>query len=318
MGCPTAAQRKRVRKRVDSRDWRKYNAWQKDEVLLAIQWLRALVQSSTIHDWKRSNGRPRVPRRVIVLCLLVKAYFHLSYRRLHGLLVLLQPWLGLASVPHYNTLAKYGRDASLTPTLKRLLDETAKPYWLTEKTISQDASGLQLQGSGAWRSDHDPEARRDYGKIHVLSGTKSRATLAVKLTRGTWHDSTQLAPLLDQKPSFAIAQALTGDSAYWNHRACAAARAHGLQPYFRPHDNARWWTHPKDEFERMTRYAKQFPNRFKKTYGQRATSESRFATEKGVFGDRLRSRRPEARRNEVYCREIVHNARITTWVQFAG
>ncbi|MGH9895936.1 MAG: transposase [bacterium] len=317
MGCPTATKRRRVRKRVDSRDWRKYNAWQKDEVLLALQWLRSLVDRSTIHDWERANGRPRIARRTIVLCLLIKSYFHVSYRRLTGLLVLLAPVLGLAKVPHYNTLANYGRDASLTPTLKRLFNETAKPFWLTEKIVTLDSSGLLLHGSGAWRSDHDPEARRDYGKIHVLSGTKRRATLAVALTRGTWHDSTQVDPVLDEKPSYAVAQALTGDGAYWTHRACASAKAHGLQPYFKPHDNARWWPHPADEFERMTRYAHQFPNRFGKVYHRRSTSESRFATEKGLFGDRLRSRRPEARRNEVYCREVVHNARITTWIQFA-
>lgn len=68
----------------------------------------------------------------------------------------------------------------------------------------------------------------------------------------------------------------------------------------------------------MTRFALQFPDRFGKTYHRRSTSESRNATEKGLFGDRLRSRRPEARRKEVYCPEIAHNIRLLTWVQVGG
>lgn len=191
MGCPVVTKKKRVRKRVDLCDWKLYSGWQKGEALLACQRLRSLVETAAIHDWDRTNGRPRIARRVIVLCLLVKAYFHLSYRRVWSLLALLQPVLGLVKVPHYNTMAKYRRMAGLTPALKRLLGETARPYWLTEEVVTHDASGLLWVGSGAWRSNHDPEARRDFGKIHVLSGAKRRATLAVvsRGARGTTRPS---------------------------------------------------------------------------------------------------------------------------------
>lgn len=73
---------------------------------------------------------------------------------------------------------------------------------------------------------------------------------------------------------------------------------------------ARKW--PKDAFEKMTRFGQQFPNRFASVYHRRSTSESRFATEKLLFGDRLRCRRPVSRRNEVLAREIAHNVRLLT------
>ena len=60
----------------------------------------------------------------------------------------------------------------------------------------------------------------------------------------------------------------------------------------------------------MTRFALQFPNRFKKLYHRRSTSESRNATAKGLFGDRLRTRRPANRRNHAIAREIVYNVRL--------
>lgn len=95
---------------------------------MAVQQLKRLVDDSCIHDWEHRKGRPRVERRVIVFCLLVKALFNVRYRRLQGLLELLQPPLGLATVPHFNTAAKYGRDPGITTTLERLLQATARTW----------------------------------------------------------------------------------------------------------------------------------------------------------------------------------------------
>lgn len=307
-----ARSQRQPRRRIDRRDWPEYNRWQSEEVRLACVYLRTLVESPTIHDWERRKGRPRIPRRDLVLCLLVRAYFHLSFRRTVGLLKLLQSALGLARVPHFNTLQKYNQGDGVTRTLENLFAETAQPFWPIEKTLAVDASGLVLFGSGAWRSNHDPDARKDFAKIHVLSGTATRATMAVRSTRGTWHDSTQLEPLLDDIPDGAAAETVTGDGAYWNHACCDAASRAGLQPYFSPKENARWPAHPGDAFERMTRFALQFPNRFHARYHRRSAAESRFATEKALFGDRLRCRRPASRRNEVLAREIVHNVRLLT------
>ena len=253
-----------------------------------------------------------MPRRELVLCLLVRSYFHLSFRRTIGLLKLLAPTLGLAHVPHFNTLQKYNRGDGITRTLKNLLAETAQPFWAVEKVLAVDATGLVLFGSGAWRSNHDPGAVRDFAKIHVLSGTDTRATLAIRVTRGTWHDTTQLGPLLEDVPDGVEAEAVTEDGAYWSRSACVAARDAGMQPYFSPRENARWPTHPVDAFDRMTRFALQFPNRWGTRYHRRSATESRFATEKGLFGDRLRCRRPTSRRNEVLAREIAHNVRLLT------
>lgn len=303
---------RKVRSRIDRRDWRQYNRWQSEEVVLACRFLKTLVESPTVHHWERRRGRPRVSRRELVLCLLVRAYFHLSFRRTVGLLKLLKDNLGLAHVPHFNTLQKYNRGDGLTRTLENLFNETARPFWAVERVLAIDATGLVLFGSGAWRSNHDPEAVRDFAKLHVLSGTATRGTLAVRVTRGTWHDPTQLGPIVENVPEVAVAEALAGDGAYWTRSACEAAHAAGLQPYLSPRENARWPTHPVDAFNRMTRFALQFPNRWAARYHRRSAAESRFATEKGLFGDRLRCRRPTSRRNEVLAREIVHNVRLLT------
>jgi len=140
-----------------------------------------------------------------------------------------------------------------------------------EKILAVDATGLVLFGSGAWRADHDPEARRDFAQLHVLSGTTTRATLAVRVTRGTWHDATQLGPLSDGVPDGGLAEVLTGDGAYWSRPSGAVTHRAGLQLYFSPKENALWWPHPEDAFECMTRFAMQFSNRL----GRDATAAAR-------------------------------------------
>lgn len=72
MGCPMSKKSTGKRKRTDNRDWKEYNGWQSQKMRLACLQLKAFADASSIHDWEAKKGRPRIPRRVIVLCLLVK------------------------------------------------------------------------------------------------------------------------------------------------------------------------------------------------------------------------------------------------------
>ena len=78
---------------MKGRGTEEYNEWQCKEIVLACTVLRGIVDSSVVHDWERRNGRHRIARRDIVLCLLVKAYLNVSYRRLTGFLRVLRPYL---------------------------------------------------------------------------------------------------------------------------------------------------------------------------------------------------------------------------------
>ena len=77
---------------MKGRGTEEYNEWQCREIVLACTVLRGLVDSTKVHDWERRNGRPRIARRDIVLCLLVKAYLNVSYRRFTVLLRVLRPY----------------------------------------------------------------------------------------------------------------------------------------------------------------------------------------------------------------------------------
>ena len=104
-------------------------------------------------------------------------------------------------------------------------------------TIAIESSGLLLHDSGSWRSSRYREERKDYGKIHVLSGTDSLKSLAVR-TAETGHDKTRPDQLMNGMPQQSAATAMAAGSAYWNHRCCNITKAVGLQPCFRPNGNA--------------------------------------------------------------------------------
>jgi len=234
-------------------DWSTDNDGQAREMVRLVHRLRDRVDASCIHNGSYNTGRPRIPRRTIILGLLIRAYFDLSFRRTEGLLYLLKPHLGIEQVPHVNTLCPYNQKRGITNTLQRLLDHTAEPFWSIETQASVDASGLVLTGQGAWHArKHDAEPRQ-YTKTHVLNGGTTRATLAVSFTPGRRHDSQALPDLVDAVPEHAQLHALLGDKAYWTRDNCQLVKDAGLQPYFKPKDNARWWNFPSDAFEKMTR-----------------------------------------------------------------
>jgi len=124
-----------------------------------------------------------------------------------------------------------------------------------ETTISIDSIDLSPQGSGAWRRNKSYDSPRDFAKLHLLNGTRTRATLSPN-DRRSWQDSTQLKPLLAKKPFDAAAEDLTGDSAYRTRPPFKSTRESDSQLCFKPKGNARHWVEPKDTFERMTNFEK--------------------------------------------------------------
>jgi len=275
--------------------------------------LRDLVDASCIHNGSDNTGRPRTPRRTIILGLLVRAYVDLSFRRTEGLLSLLKPHLGIKHVPQFNTLCPYNQQRGITTTLQRVLAETAQPLGASRRTPAWLPRVSCSTGPGAWHArKHDAEPR-PYAKTHVLNGVKTRATLAVSFAPGHRHDSQELPELIDEVPDEAAVHAVLGDKAYWTRDNGQLVKDAGLQPYVNPKSNARWWRFPSDPFEKMPRYALNVPNRFQDVDRRRVTAKSRFATVKLLFGDRLRCRLRTRRRNTVLAREIVHNVRLLDW-----
>ncbi len=68
-----------------------YNERQWKEIVLTCAVLRGCVERTRLRDWESRNGRSRVARRGIELCLLLKTYLNVSYRRFTGVLKVFSP-----------------------------------------------------------------------------------------------------------------------------------------------------------------------------------------------------------------------------------
>lgn len=90
----------------------------------------------------------------------------------------------------------------------------------------------------------------------------------------------------------------------------AIASQRGARPLHRPRSNAKWACFARIDYEKGVRFGRQFPNRFQELIAQRSLMETTFAMTKGAFGDRLGSRTPTARANEIKRKKSRHNIRV--------
>ena len=135
---------------MKGRGTEEYNELQCKEIVLACTVLRGIVDISRVHDWERKNGRPRIARRDIVLCLLVKTYLNVSYRRLTVLLRVLRPYfVNCVALQHTCGIQQDafhgGRNLSLS-TLQRVYGRRSRPSRLTHLACSYTA---QARGGAA-------------------------------------------------------------------------------------------------------------------------------------------------------------------------
>jgi hypothetical protein len=82
--------------------------------------------------------------------------------------------------------------------------------------------------------------------------------------------------------------------------------------------NARWRSQPRNAYEAMVRFQRQFPNRATKLRAPRAGAESTYAVTKGYFGNRLVCRHPIGKKNEVIAKKIGNNLRRILQLQIAS
>jgi hypothetical protein len=90
----------------------------------------------------RGIGRKPPPTRDIIICLIFKIYYRISYRDIIGELRKYQKELGLKKIPHFNTLRRYMVDPRITVLLGILLVFLLQPIAALETIFASDATGF--------------------------------------------------------------------------------------------------------------------------------------------------------------------------------
>jgi hypothetical protein len=106
----------------------------------------------------------------------------------------------VSKAPSFNSIFHYSQMESLTPYLKQLIAESAKPLQSIETDFAVDASGFSTCTYARWFDAKygKTESWHDWVKMHVVCGVKTHIITGVEVTRAAKHESPLYPGLLEQ------------------------------------------------------------------------------------------------------------------------
>lgn len=185
-----------TRRTTYKQNWPAYNKAQTNETARVAELLCGLCRG--IVQPVQTKGRPRLALSDVVFSAVFKVYSTMSGRRATSDLDAWKDKGYLTHAPHYNSVFDYLEDASLTPILKMMIEESASPLKAVETDFAVDASGFSTSRFVRWY-DHKygGEGReRVWLKAHLMVGVKTNIVTSVEITPSTHHDSPYLPQLV--------------------------------------------------------------------------------------------------------------------------
>lgn len=289
------------------RDWSKYN-----KSLVQRGSLTFLIDPKALKKLqerpsRRPMGRPReFSLELIQMLLMIKVHYCLTYRSLVGFsswaFALMLPDL---KIPHYTLPCKR---AALV-TLPKLSNKRPQ-------TVILDSSGLKVFGEGEWkRKIHGKGKSRKWIKVHLAIDSRSQEIVAEVITEAYFADSKAVSPLLDKTPK--SVKMVLADGAYDGRSVREEIKQRKAKALIPPPRNARY-RGEEDERDEALRLIRGLGNDEgarrlwgKLTgYSRRALVETTFSRMKGLFGERLFSKKTENQIIETRLRCLLLNMMI--------
>ena len=206
-------------------NWHDYN-----RALVQRGSLTLWVSEEAIERWRyegesHHGGQYTYSEMAIETCLKLRLVYKLPLRQTQGFVGSVFELLGLQGVPvpHYSTLSRRHDGLSVDPCAKaddgdsdRGDDPASEGPAPEPRHLVIDSSGLKVYGEGEWkRRRHGKGKRRTWRKIHIGLDVKTGEITATRLTDNGKHDSSQVAPLLEEALERAPAiSTVGGDGAY--------------------------------------------------------------------------------------------------------
>ena len=297
-------------------EWPAYNAAQVVEKERVAAFLHGLC--SAIENPVHENGRPPLPLSDAVFCAVMKVYGGTSGRRAMTDMRQYAENGYIDRAPHYNSIFNVMENPILTPILKAMIEESARPLRDVETDFAVDSSGFSTSTYARW-FDHKygrEMVKNTWLKAHVMIGVSTNVVTSVEVTpnRGPGTgDIRHLPALLASTAKRFNVKKLSADRAYMGHDNLDAIDAAGAFPlipfksnhrgvgeHYKPTASRAIWRRTYDFFT-------QNREEFLKHYHQRSNVETTFHMIKAKFGTRVRSKSPVAQTNEVLAKVLCHN-----------
>jgi len=301
-------------KRTYQQNWAVYEKAMSQEKLMFFRILKDAVDYLNIDYEYKGNGRPPVDYADIIKSLCIRIYSNYSSWRAESELRITKA-MGIISIVHRkSTLNKYLQDPKTAKLLHQLYKIIAEPLADVEVYFAADATGISNRyGNTRWikirHTKEETRQRKDYSKLHIITGIKTNVICSAKITEGTAHESPFFKPLLDDTAKIFTIKELSADAGYLSKdNAKAVAKAGGI-PFIMGKKNASVpSTGRMSAWGAMLNLWKHQQMLFAQHYHRRSNVESTFSMIKRKFGDFCRSKLPQSQENEILCKIVCHNA----------
>jgi transposase len=293
-------------KQTYKQNWMAYNAAQTTEKERFEILLRDLVKG-IIQPAPKKTGRPRLSLVDVIYAAILKVYSTMSGRRASTDIRECKQKGMIEHAPHYNSVFRYMEDASLTPVLRRLVEQSAMPLRAVESDFAIDGTGFSTCNYVRWFDERGMEKKEHaWVKAHAMVGVKTHVITAAELTQGNQNDSPLLPMLTERTAQNFIVREVSADKGYLSYANYEAVAKVGATPYIMFKENSVSDDGPAIWKKLFHLYSFQ-RDEFLANYHKRSNVETVFSQVKRKFGPSVRSKLETAQFNEVYCKLIAHN-----------
>jgi transposase len=291
-----------------NRRWDIYNVAKTEQKRLFPILLRELCMS--VEEPEQSRGRPRLSLRDMIFCAALKVFSKSPSRQFTEDTREACRKEFINKVPHYNSVSNYLRMKSLTSKLTKLIEISSLPLEPIEADFAVDSTGLSTCRYARWLDERDMQehARREWIKVHLICGVKTKIVASVITTPGSGSDSRQFGRLVEIASRNFNMQEVSADKAYLGAENMRFALLANAKPFFPFKSNNKLDAEYKSTVWKQALYMflhKQAE--FRAHYNKRNNVETAFHMIKSGFGSRLLSISRDAQYNEALCKVLCHN-----------
>lgn len=254
---------------------------------------------------RSERGRPSYPNQLIVILMLLKISYRLSYRACEGMAISLLADHGIR-IPCYSTLCRGMR--KISTFLPRLSKRLPRRFLL-------DSSGWKIAGEGEWKVKmHGVSYQRSWVKVHLLVDSSTNEIIDLVVTPPSEADVTVAKLLLHRIPGGGVE--LIADGAYDSGDLRKRAYQQGTHLIAPPPQNAvhRRGAHMASRNEAIDTITLLGGDKVARSlwgkmsgYNHRVKAESAFSRLKRLFGSAVFSRDSEAQLVELWLKAWLSN-----------
>lgn len=305
--APDPEAKPHTRKPTYKQDWPAYVRAQSTEKPRFQSLLHELCRG--IADPPRlKTGRKPVSLTDMLFVCAYKVWSGLSGRRFNGDLADAHSTGHLSRTVHPHKISAFMENPDLTPLLRDLIAESARPLAAVETAFAPDSTAFSSHKFVRWFDVKHGKQRSEHVwvKLQMMCGVKTNVVTCAVVCDHDGPDSPYLPQLVQETAAsgFTVREAPAdkGYSSVYGHDAVAAV---GATPFISFKVNATGGS--GGVWARMFHYFQYRREEFLAHYHKRSNAESVFSAVKRKFGDALRSKTRAAMVNEVLCKMLCHN-----------